>query len=109
MAPWEVNDTTSPSRVLPTANAATKLMKVRGSLTAGGGTDRFLWDWSGPWPAGLPGPGREPLDIAAWPDAVSVLALALLGGAPSWLQCAWRHPALGVVAVQRFFDRLVDR
>src|SRR3974390_66786 len=46
MAPWEVNETTSPSIVLPTVNAATKLMKVKGSFTAGGGaTRRFFFDW----------------------------------------------------------------
>src|SRR3984885_5819669 len=40
MAPCDVHDTTSPSMVLPTVNAATKLMKASGSLTAGGGAAR---------------------------------------------------------------------
>ncbi len=40
MAPCDVNDTTSPSMVLPRVNAATKLMKASGSLTAGGGAAR---------------------------------------------------------------------
>ena len=44
MAPCEVNDTTSPSIVDPTAKAATKLMKASGSFTAGGGVERFRFE-----------------------------------------------------------------
>ena len=53
MAPCDVNDTTSPWIVLPTGKAATKLMKVKGSFTAGSGVARCFWRPRS-WPDGAP-------------------------------------------------------
>src|ERR1700722_2590217 len=76
IAPWDVNDTTSPSMVLPTGKAATKLMKVSGSFTAGGGVGRGSL---------FPPPGRPGRRAGSLPTAPfgggSFLALARFSGA----------------------------
>ena len=112
IAPCDVNDTTSPSMVLPTGKAATKLMNVSGSLTAGGGVGRCFWCR----PPSSPG-GASPLASARLPsepppDGGVLLGLGpllrrrllgrrvLLGGAPGLLGWCRR--------VQRLLDRLVD-
>src|SRR3984957_19294792 len=69
MAPCEVNDTTSPSTVVPTAKLATKLMNASGSLTAGGGVMRFL----------STRPAALAADVVV--AATAFLALARFGGA----------------------------
>src|ERR1700722_15061790 len=79
MAPCEVKETTSPSIVLPTLNAATKLMKASGSLTAGGGGDSFLEGRFCWWVDGAL--GWVPLPSACFPAGASFLALALFWGA----------------------------
>src|SRR5580698_8190308 len=81
MAPWEVNDTTSPWMVLPTGNAATKLMKVSGSFTAGGGTDRCFCCRPRREPEAASPLAWEPLPSTVLPDGASFLALALFSGA----------------------------
>src|SRR5580700_3933275 len=87
MAPWEVNETTSPSTVLPTGNAATKLMKVNGSFTAGGGADRFL-RWLAPSCSCSVRAG-----VFALPLGASFFALALFcGGAFFAATCFFDGP-----------------
>src|ERR1700677_1221681 len=86
MAPCEVNDTTSPWVVLPTGNAATKLMNVSGSFTAGGGTFCCLCClFCRPRPEREPEAGSalasEPLPSTVLPGGASFLALALFSGA----------------------------
>ncbi len=90
IAPWDVNDTTSPSMVLPTGKAATKLMKVNGSFTAGGGVDRCF----------CCRPPRRPLFPPGSPAA------APLGGA-SFLALARRSGA-GFLAAACFLAALRD-
>ena len=70
MAPCEVNETTSPSIVLPTVNAATKLMKARGSLTAGGGADCFFRGWASCCGDRVAVLGCEPFPSACFPSSL---------------------------------------
>ena len=100
-APWDVNDTTSPSIVLPIGWSATKVMKVIGSLraspagaTAGGrsvgGLDRGLggraawpcwpwWPWRPSWPALRLGGSAFVALVSPWAALVRLGRLLGLG------------------------------